>query len=248
MISDFPHYLRESIESGIYEDDSLIMEGIGGICIFANGAIGGLMTTHPEFAVQDIRTGDLYLEPSFRKAEAQGISIASIGLKALFSQKDTLKEGSISLVANTFEIPLHNPIFRLGASLGILDRGMTGIFRVQSEVAAIKIGPAMFVTTPGEIYPEIVNGGIEAPEGRDFNIQPIEVPPIRKAMNAEYKFVLGLANDEIGYIIPKSEWDEKAPHIYEYKASPYGEINSMGPETAPIVHKQIIKILETFPE
>ena len=35
-------------------------------------------------------------------------------------------------------------------------------------------------------------------------------------MKGEYKFVFGLANDEIGYIIPKSEWDEVPPYLYNH--------------------------------
>jgi hypothetical protein len=28
-------------------------------------------------------------------------------------------------------------------------------------------------------------------------------------------FVLGLANDEMGYIIPRSEWDQAPPYLYD---------------------------------
>jgi len=58
-----------------------------------------------------------------------------------------------------------------------------------------------------EIYPEIVNGGIVRAPGGDYDIEPLEVPPLRELMPGRVKFVLGLANDEIGYILPKSEWD-----------------------------------------
>ena len=50
------------------------------------------------------------------------------------------------------------------------------------------------------------------------------------------KFLFGLANDEIGYIVPRSEWDEKAPYLYGAKGAPYGEVNSVGPQTAPLLH------------
>ena len=85
----------------------------------------------------------------------------------------------------------------------------------------------------GEVYPEIINGGVEAPDGGDFGIQPVEVPPVRDMMTGKYKFIFCLANDEIGYIIPKSQWDVKAPYTYGRSDSPYGEENSLGPETAP---------------
>ena len=49
--------------------------------------------------------------------------------------------------------------------------------------------------------------------------------------------MIGLANDEIGYIIPKRQWDEKPPFCYGRKKAQYGESNSLGPETAPILCK-----------
>jgi hypothetical protein len=63
-------------------------------------------------------------------------------------------------------------------------------------------------------------------------------------MKGKYKFVIGLANDEIGYIIPQSEWDEDKPYIYGSKEPLYGEINSVGPQAAPIIHQRILKMLK----
>ena len=47
--------------------------------------------------------------------------------------------------------------------------------------------------------------------------------------------IVGLGNDELGYIIPKRQWDDKAPYCYGLKQAQYGEENSLGPETAPIL-------------
>lgn len=47
----------------------------------------------------------------------------------------------------------------------------------------------------------------------------------------------------IGYIIPKSEWDEEAPYIYGYLESPYGEIHSVGPETGPILYEAMVTVI-----
>jgi hypothetical protein len=55
-------------------------------------------------------------------------------------------------------------------------------------------------------------------------------------MPGRMKFVFGLANDEIGYIIPKSQWDREPPYLYGSEKPVYGEINSVGPETASLIH------------
>ncbi len=47
--------------------------------------------------------------------------------------------------------------------------------------------------------------------------------------------IVGLANDEIGYIIPKRQWDEKPPFCYGRTSAQYGEVNSLGPDTAPLI-------------
>jgi hypothetical protein len=213
ITSDFPHYVRESLEKGIEHNGELRAPGLGGIAVYANGAIGGLMTTDTDFAVKAPFADTVFTAPTFEKAQAQGEHIALLALQALQSDSAQMIEtGAIRLRAKTFDLPLDNKLFRLAAMLGVVNRGF--------------------------------NGGIEAPSGRDFEIDPLETPSIRSVMPGDFKFIFGLANDEIGYIIPKSEWDEKPPYLYEAAEQLYGEINSVGPETAPIIHKEILAILK----
>ncbi|MBD3275253.1 MAG: hypothetical protein GF372_08080 [Candidatus Marinimicrobia bacterium] len=119
---------------------------------------------------------------------------------------------------------------------------------MRSEIAAFTLGPASFVTIPGEIYPEIMNGGVEVPEGADFSIEPVETPPVRSVMPGEFRFLLGLANDEIGYILPKTQWDTKPPYTYGRNSNPYGEVVSLGPETGPIYYRAVSELLENLAE
>ena len=242
--SDFPHYFREGVEKGVYSGDSLVAPGIGGIAVYLNGAIGGLMTTHPKMGVADPFADTTYFEPGYDKVRAQGDQLALLALAALHKHAETIESDGIRLRAKTIHLPLGNKLFQLAAALGVLDRGMSKWMTMRTEIAAWTLGPLSFMQVPGEIYPEIVNGGIEAPEGRDFPIEALEVPPLRSQMPGKYQFVIGLANDLIGYIIPRSEWDEKAPFLYGESDSPYGEINSVGPETAPLIYGAMLELLE----
>jgi hypothetical protein len=70
---------------------------------------------------------------------------------------------------------------------------------------------------------------------------------LRTLMPGRVKFVFGLANDEIGYIIPRSEWDEAPPYLYGASRAVYGEVNSLGPETAPRLHQALRQLIETKP-
>ncbi|WP_372934588.1 neutral/alkaline non-lysosomal ceramidase N-terminal domain-containing protein [Mariniphaga sediminis] len=242
--SDFPHFFREGVEKGVFNKDSLVQPGIGGVAVFMNGAIGGLMCTHRTHPITDPFSGDVLVEPSFEKAEAQGNILSMLALDAMQRPSEVIETAGISLVVRTLKLPIKNTLFKLATALGVLDRGTAGWMKMKTELAVFSVGPVSFVTIPGEIYPEIINGGVEAPQGRDFEIGLTEVPPVRELMPGKYKFVIGLANDEIGYIIPKSQWDVKAPFTYERDDSPYGEENSLGPETAPVLHRNLKEMLQ----
>jgi hypothetical protein len=243
ITSDFPHYFREYVEKGVYNGDSLIMAGTGGTAVFINGAIGGLMTTHPSLTIKDPLNGREYKEPSFGKADAEGKQLALFSLKAMETPSEIIDSANISLVVKSVIFPIENILFKIGTAAGIIGRGTPGWMKMKSEISAFSVGDLSFVTIPGEIYPEIINGGEEAPLGADFGIEPQEIPPVRELMPGKHKFVFCLANDEIGYIIPKSEWDEKAPYTYARSDSPYGEENSAGPETASVVYTNLKEIL-----
>jgi len=243
ITSDFPHYFREGVEKGISNGDSLVLPGTGGIAVYLSGAIGGLMTTSPEVGIKDPFTGEEFKKPTFDKAQALGRQLAIVALNSMLNPVERIDSASISLVARSVKLSLDNRLFKIGKILGVLDRGKTGIKSLWTEVAVFRIGPLSFVTFPGEVYPEIVNGGVMAPEGNDFSADPVEVPSVREMMPGKFNFVLGLANDEIGYIIPKSEWDKKAPFTFGRKSAPYGEENSVGPETAPLLHMNIKEML-----
>jgi hypothetical protein len=237
--SDFPHYFRDFVEKGVYRGDTLVKAGIGGVAVYINGAVGGLMTTHPSLGIKDPFTGQEIKEPSFAKAEAEGKQLALLALTAMANPSEMIDTANISLIVRSLSLPIHNTLFRVGTAAGLIKRGTTGWMKMRSELAVFNLGPLSFATLPGEAYPEIINGGVEAPEGGDFGIQPVEVPPVREMMAGKFKFIFCLANDEIGYIIPKSQWDTDAPYTYGRHDSPYGEENSLGPETAPILHRNL---------
>jgi hypothetical protein len=247
ITSDFPHFIREAVEKGVYNGDTLVEEGVGGIALYVNGAVGGLMTTHATTGVKDPFKDTTYVEPSFDKAKAQGDRLGLLILKTMKENPVKTEEAGINLRAKTFNLALDNLLFRLAAAIGVMNADITGWMKKRTEAAVWNIGPASFLTIPGEIYPEIVNGGIDALPGRDFETGVQETPPLRSLMNKEFRFVTGLTNDEIGYIIPKSQWDVKAPFVYRDKAY-YGEENSLGPDTAPDLYRELKRLINDLSE
>jgi hypothetical protein len=245
ITSDFPHYVRDGIEKGVFHEGKEIRKGLGGQVVYVSGCIGGLMTTDSDFAIKSIFDGKSYVKPTFEKVEAQGKELATLVIDGLNKQTSLETEVSLGIRAKTFEVPLENVLYKLGISLKVIDAGYSRWGWFRTEVANLQIGPAQMLLIPGEIYPEIVNGGIETPEGADITDKKIiETPPLRSLMKAKYKWVIGLANDEIGYIIPQSQWDVEAPFTYDFKERPYGEINSVGVSVAPIVHREAVNVLK----
>ncbi len=242
--SDFPHYIRESLENGITDQEQLVHPGIGGISVFFNGAVGGLMTPHPSLPFNDPIRDTIFKEPSFEKTRTLGEQIALLTINALSGADTLMKTTPLALQAATIMLPLDNNTFRLASAIGLLQRGVPKFWSTRSEVAVFNIGPASFLSIPGEIYPEILYGGIESPPGQDYIIDPVEIPPLQEMMKGPYKFYIGLSNDEVGYIIPKSQWDNKKPWLYLDENDTYGEENSIGPETAPLIYQKLSTLLE----
>jgi hypothetical protein len=237
VTADFPGYLRDALENGVYEQNLMLRPGVGGIHLFVNGAVGGLMSTTPRVKVRDPFLKQDFETPSHEKARALGRALAAKLLPALEATNAPALGGAfLSIRARTIELPLDNAGFLLAPIIGLIDRGHVHWKTIRSEVALIILGDTTIACIPGEIYPELVNGGIETPPGADYPVPPAEVPPLRQLLPGRVKFIFGLANDEIGYIIPKSEFDRKPPFLYEAKKAPYGEINSVGPETAGRIH------------
>jgi len=246
ITSDFCHYWLNGIEKGIVYDEVMKRKGVGGIAVFANGAVGGLMTSLG-CNIYDPWLDKYFKEATFDKVRAQGYRLADIVLDHIEQGKwQTVENPAIKLRARTFLFKIQNKLFRLAGSLGVFHRGFVKYNNLRSEVDLLSIGPAWIITIPGEINPEIVNGGIETPEGADFAGDAIEVPPIRKMMKGKYNFVIGLGNDEVGYIMPKTHWDTEAPYTYGSKKRFYGEVNSLGPDAGPTMHREVKKIIEGF--
>ena len=244
--ADFVHYLRKGISDGVFNDSINVVPAQGGITLFLPGSVGGLMSTIPELSIRHPLSQSIYSNPSFLKAEAQGYALAKIAYQALQSSREEHSSFFYSALKSYQQIiplTLDNWQFGMGAYLGILDRGLTGWKEVRSEIGYWELGNASFMHLPGELYPELAIGGLEEPKGADFPNLSLEIPPLKSAMTTDYQWIVGLSNDMIGYIIPRSQWDVNPPFTYEQEKAPYGEVMSLGPETAPKLHAALLSLM-----
>ena len=160
-------------------------------------------------------------------------------------------------------IPVANEAYKLGWKVGMLKRtfyvwendpfpakavetkDLVKPGALKTELGYLKMGDLEVAIIPGEIYPELVLGKVQDPAdpAADFPDALIE-PSIYGQFRGKHKMIIGLGCDEIGYIIPKRQWDAKAPFCYGRKSDQYGEMNSVGPDAAPILCKAFADLVK----
>lgn len=222
--ADYPGYFYKRLEAKL-----------GGMAVLWNGAVGGMQS--PLGAkIKDPATGTMAAENSFRKTQVLGERIADLAAEAAGSAK-AVEIDKITFAEQTISIPVDNHGFELAAQADLYKgrKKMTAQGETTAPVGFIRMSsgsPQLEIALiPGEMYPELSVGGVERYSGADYADAPVE-PAIKQMLHAPYRMLIGLADDEIGYIIPKAEWDTKAPFLNGAKKAWYGEENSVGPETA----------------
>lgn len=220
--------------------------------VYATGAIGGLMAP-PSGKINNaedkpLRTGE------FEFAEVYGRRVADLSAKAVDNAK-SIQLVPFAVAVRPISIPLHNRLYRAAQMAGVIRREArvwTGDFEtqgrplqlsdigkrpaVETEVACLRLGEMHVACIPGEIYPELVYGRYEDPADPNVDYPDAKLESsVAEILKGKTWMLLGLANDEIGYILPKRQWDRDAPFAYGRDTGQYGEINSCGPEVAPII-------------
>ncbi len=192
--------------------------------VYFSGAVGGLMSP-PDGCVQD-EDGNPLGEGDFRFADAYGVRVAEVAHQAI-EQSQPIQLTPWVVAAKPIAIPLINPVYKLARAMGVIrreGRAWSGDvdqlgepitaanaqlpFAVETEVAYLRLGGLHVVAMPGELYPELMYGNVQDPAeaNADYADAPVE-PSIRELLPKDAKLLmLGLANDEIGYIIPKRQW------------------------------------------
>jgi hypothetical protein len=240
ITADFPFYVVKHLKSAH-----------GCPVIYFTGTVGGLMTTL-RLPVKDKAGKDL-ADGTFEKSDRYGELVAQLATGALDKAAPVVLT-PVDVRARQILVPVENKLYHLAYQFGTLDRAMyewngkpdTTEFKatkdikkplaVKTEVGYLRLGDLDVAIIPGEIYPELVLGKVQDPPdpGADFPDAPAE-PAIYAQLKGKHRMIVGLGNDEIGYIIPKRQWDAKPPFCYGLKKAQYGEENSVGPDAAPII-------------
>jgi Neutral/alkaline non-lysosomal ceramidase, N-terminal len=220
--------------------------------LYMSGAVGGLMA--PPDGIIKNGQGKFLDEGDFEYCRLYGEAVADLATKAS-AAAEPIELTPLIVSAKPIAIPVTNVLYRLARVARILRREgriWEGDFQklgeiatedtvdkptaVESEVAYLRLGDLHVAGIPGELYPELIYGKFQEPAepNADFPDAPLE-PTVVSILPGKKWMLLGLANDEIGYIIPRRQWDSAPPYAYGRETSQYGEINSCSPDVAPII-------------
>jgi hypothetical protein len=165
----------------------IVEQRLGGMALFVNGALGGMVTV-------DARAN------TFEEAERIGSAVADTAVRAA-REAQPVENPTLRVQRRVFATALDNERFRAGVAAGVIPLASDG-GTFDTEVNLIRIGRAVaMATVPGELLPKL-----------GFWIRDAA----RERLGVATCFLLGLANDELGYILAEEDFDLP---LYQYERS-----------------------------
>lgn len=181
LTSDFPGYMRAALE-----------ERFGGVAVYVAGDLGVLQGPL-DVDVTDPDTGLPATRRTFRFAEVMGDLLAERAASALDAARWEADPALEVASSGPLLLEVENPFFGALASLGIFGRRVPelvgSVLYVETEVNALRIGPAQLAFTPNELDPQI---------GDLYREQ---------MTHAQHRWLVGLGNDEVGYQMPAAKFN-----------------------------------------
>ena len=244
------------------------VDGVGGTAIFINAAVGGLMTPL-NIDVTDM-DGVTHTGATFENCQALGYVLADVALDGLASA-ETASEPAVTLRSAEMFIPIENYAFQAAFLVGMFDRELynydteenlddDNVPEVLTRVDLVDIGPLRLLTIPGEIDPELLIDGYDGSRINNDQDQLIDPnndnPPdldaaptdgfIKDRMGAQHNWIVGLGNDELGYILAPYNYQlsETVPYLTEAEGDHYEETNSVGPQITPLLDEMVTTLLD----
>ena len=161
---------------------------MGGVGVYVVGAVGGLVS--PDNPDDPERSDDDWPE-----AEKLGLRVADLAISGLKQSLRYDSSPAITLWHAPLYLQVENFLYKLARFMGLFNRDLYRGNYVLTEVNVWEIGGLRIATVPGEITPDL---GLR----------------IKKALSGNVSMLIGLANDELGYILPEADYDLR---IYSYE-------------------------------
>jgi hypothetical protein len=269
--SDYAHALRKGLEEGLPATERFAARpGLGGVAIYQQGLVGGLMG--PNGFVITGRDGTAYENryKTFARTDAYGELLAEQTFAAVDNAEDI--SGALSFARVVYRAPVDNQAYHVGLFNGWFDRALYVFDEglpiddenkpwLETEVSLVRLGPLRWLTAPGELFPETWVGfgaaqSFGRPQVSADNPNPPDLaaapggPYLRERVGGAYPMLLGLTPDETGYLVPPYDFKlhPVAPWISQAPGDHYEETNSIGLEGVPRYLAAVEVVLGAFPD
>jgi len=219
-----------------------IFEAAGAEFIFFNGAVGAITGE----GLSEVYDGTLQGEPVM-KAFGQ-----KMGEYALSITDEIPVDNGLGITRVERILPVVNKTFALASKLKLVKNDVIKVDAidykkaVKTEVSLLNIGQIKALFVPGELFPELALGGFftaeESATGKNY-----DYPTLFDMLGEGEKLIFGLANDEIGYIIPDNDFYVSQKKPYAFWAIPkdkhgrphYEETTCSGPFAAEMMRDAV---------
>jgi hypothetical protein len=193
-------------------DSSLISADYAGAACRAIEQAAGGVALHVSGALGGM------LSPAIEQRNADGVAAmgqayAEAALAAL-AQSELAEIPRFEFRRATFSLPMTNLLFARAQEAGVLRRRGLAEGELTTTCAYVDLGLAQIITIPGELLPRL---GFE----------------LKAALPGPVRVLAGIADDELGYILPDDEF--VAPADYLNPGAQYEESMSIGPNTGSLV-------------
>jgi hypothetical protein len=185
----------------------------GGIGIFMNGAQGGMVTA-------DNRRENGQEETTWEECIRIGNLFADEALRII--EGAPLQENpTLYCAAKTIQFPIESKMMRFILEKSPLKANVDENFNISTTLNLINVGTAQMLTIPGEALPNIGSY-------------------VKRNMNTNQAFLLGMTNDAFGYIIAKVDF-------YAFDRYNYISKTSLGENTGEILMQESIDFIKKSP-
>jgi hypothetical protein len=257
-------------------DGTTMVPGVGGTTVFVQGAVGSQIGPNElRGEAWDGRVIGDTQEPETARVVGNQLAYFVLQALGPDGGSRTEMTAEVAVRQKRFFVGIQNRRYHI-AALGMIfvretfnwnpDRPLTDGNEpdIRTEVVVIDIGDVSMIGIPGELSPELFLGGYDGsytpPEilvVDPMRENPIDLagappPPYLRDLaemarpEVEQVWLLGLFNDEIGYLIPDFDYqlDRRAPYFDEAPGDHYEETNSVGPEGWPTVRSNVEQLIE----
>ena len=180
----------------------------------------------PDSDARAKRIGRLLAERAQRILEESGEEVVAPGVR-LATREFFVEPKNEELTAAMKAGLVRRTIYRDGKPTQDLE----GPVQIKTRMTLVRVGPIDFLTAPGELNPELEVGlpaDFNPNQGPVHSETYVVQKPLDTILPGKYKIVIGLGEDELGYLLPECD----------YRMTYYEPHMSVGPQMERVLIEQ----------